>query len=396
MMRLDQQIRLALGWAITGKNSATCAMSETAKRFVIQQLQRTGLVANGPDPADPVIHNEALWGRLLRDGTLGLGEAYMDGWWDAAALDQFLYRLILADVQKAFPRDLAVMWSLAKGKLLNLQRLRVREVAEKHYDIGNDLYAAMLDKRMIYSCGYWRDATDLDAAQEAKLDLICRKVGLEPGMRILDIGSGWGGFLQFAAERYGVSGVGVTVSKEQAALANERTAHLPVETRLLDYQALEGQFDRIISIGMFEHVGYKNYRTYFKKAASLLAPDGLMLLHTIGGHSSVSHGDPWSEKYIFPNGMLPSIAQIGRAVEGLFVMEDWHNFGADYDRTLMEWLARFEAAWPALSEHYDDRFYRMWRYYLNVFAASFRARQISLWQVVLSPRGVPGGYVSAR
>ncbi len=371
-------------------------MSESAKRFVISQIERTGLVPNGPGPADPQIHHDGLWGRVLRDGTLGLGEAYMDGWWDAEALDQFLFTLIRADVQKAFPRDLAVMWSLARGKLLNLQRLRVTEVAEKHYDIGNDLYAAMLDRRMIYSCGYWQGASDLDAAQEAKLDLICRKIGLQPGMRILDIGSGWGGFLQFAAERYGISGVGVTVSKEQAALANARMAHLPVETRLLDYQALDGTFDRIISIGMFEHVGYKNYRAYFEKARSLLVPDGLMLLHTIGGHSSTTHGDPWSEKYIFPNGMLPSVSQIGRAIEGLFVMEDWHNFGADYDKTLMAWLARFEAAWPALSSRYDQRFYRMWRYYLSVFAASFRARQISLWQVVLSPRGVLGGYSSLR
>lgn len=375
---------------------AVTAMSETAKRFVLNQLAKAGVAENGPNPWDPQVHNDALWGRLLRDGTLGLGESYMDGWWDAEALDLFLFRLISASIQDAFPKDLAVIWSVAKGRLLNMQRLRVTEVGEKHYDIGNDLYAAMLDRRMIYSCGYWKDAKGLDAAQEAKLDLICRKIGLEPGMRILDIGSGWGGFLQFAAERYGVSGVGVTVSKEQAALANERTRGLPVETLLLDYQALDGKFDRIISIGMFEHVGYKNYRSYFEKAASLLAADGLFLLHTIGGNQSVVHGDPWSEKYIFPNGMLPSIAQIGKAIEGLFVMEDWHNFGADYDRTLMAWSDRFEAAWPRLSASYDTRFYRMWRYYLNVFAALFRARHISLWQVVLSPSGVPGGYASIR
>ena len=371
-------------------------MSDTAKRFVQTQLARTEIEIGGSRPWDVQVHNERLYGRVLSQGTLGLGESYMDGWWDAEALDQFLFKLITANIQDNFPKDLALIGSVLKGKLLNMQRLRVTEVGEKHYDIGNDLYAAMLDKRMIYSCGYWHNAGDLDAAQEAKLDLICRKVGLEPGMRILDIGSGWGGFLQFAAERYGVSGVGVTVSKEQAALANERTAHLPVETKLLDYQALDGQFDRIISIGMFEHVGYKNYRAYFEKAASLLAPDGLMLLHTIGGHSSTSHGDPWSEKYIFPNGMLPSIAQIGKAIEGLFVMEDWHNFGADYDKTLMAWHERFVAAWPQLKDQYDERFYRMWCYYLNVFAALFRARNISLWQVVLSPRGVPGGYTSVR
>ena len=371
-------------------------MSSTAKSFIESQLSRTGVTINGDKPWDPQVHEPALYGRLLSQGTLGLGEGYMDGWWDAEAIDQFIYRLVSADIQANFKPDLALIGSALRGKLLNMQRLKVREVGEKHYDIGNELYAAMLDQRMIYSCGYWKDATSLDAAQEAKLDLICRKVGLEKGMRVLDIGSGWGGFLQFAAERYGVSGVGVTISKEQAALANERTRGLPVETRLMDYQALEGTFDRIISIGMFEHVGYKNYRPYFTKARQLLADDGLLLLHTIGGNSSTTHGDPWSEKYIFPNGMLPSIAQIGTATEKLFVMEDWHNFGADYDKTLMAWLDRFEAAWPRLADHYDQRFHRMWRYYLASFAAMFRARAIELWQVVLSPRGVPGGYFSVR
>lgn len=371
-------------------------MSSTAKKFIETHLSRTGVVINGPNPWDPQVHDEALYGRLLSQGTLGLGESYMEGWWDAEAIDQFIYRLVAADIQANFKPDLALIGSALRGKLLNMQRLKVREVGERHYDIGNDLYAAMLDKRMVYSCGYWKNAADLDAAQEAKLDLICTKIGLEPGMRILDIGSGWGGFLQFAAERYGVSGIGVTISVEQAKLANERTKDLPVETRLMDYQALEGKFDRIISIGMFEHVGYKNYHAYFTKARELLAADGLMLLHCIGGNVSTTHGDPWSEKYIFPNGMLPSIAQIGTAIEKLFIMEDWHNFGADYDTTLMAWLARFEAAWPSLADHYDQRFYRMWRYYLTSFAAVFRARNVGLWQVVLSPHGVKGGYASKR
>src|SRR5690606_5617187 len=237
-----------------------------------EQLSRAG-ISVGPAPADVAVRDERLYERVLREGTLGLGESYMDGWWEAEPLDGFLFKLATARVGDAFPRSLPLLWSVLRGRLFNFQRLRAREVGEKHYDIGNDLYAAMLDRRMIYSCGYWQDADNLDAAQEAKLDLICRKVGLAPGMHILDIGSGWGGFLKFAAERYGVSGLGVTVSKEQAALANERTQGLPVETRLLDYQALDGQFDRIISIGMFEHVGYKNYRAYFEKAASLLKPD---------------------------------------------------------------------------------------------------------------------------
>ena len=371
-------------------------MSSTARKFIEPLLERADVIINGSRPWDVQIHNDALYGRVLSQGTLGLGEGYMDGWWDAEALDQLLFKLVSSHIQDNFRPDLALIGSVLRGKLLNMQRLKITEVGEKHYDIGNDLYATMLDHRMIYSCGYWKDASTLEGAQEAKLDLICRKVGLQPGMRILDIGSGWGGFLQFAAERYGVNGVGVTISREQAALANERTRGLPVETLLMDYQALEGKFDRIISIGMFEHVGYKNYPAYFAKARSLLVDDGLMLLHTIGGNLTWTHGDPWSEKYVFPNGMLPSVAQIGAAIEKQFVMEDWHNFGADYDRTLMAWLEKFEAAWPQLADGYDQRFYRMWRYYLSSFAAQFRARNIGLWQVVLSPNGVPGGYTSVR
>lgn len=368
-------------------------MSSTFKSFVLDQLSRAGVNAGtASPPADIAIHDDQVFSRLLREGTVGLGETYMDGLWDAEPLDQLLYKVIAAGVQDHLPHDLSLIFSMLRGRLVNMQRLRAREVGEKHYDIGNDLYTAMLDQRMIYSCGYWEHADTLDAAQEAKLDLICRKIGLEPGMKVLDIGSGWGGFLKFAAERYGISGLGVTVSKEQAALANERNRGLPVETRLLDYMALEGQFDRIVSVGMFEHVGYKNYRSYFQKAAQLLKPDGLFLLHCIGGHISTSHGDPWTEKYIFANGMLPSVSQIGKAVEGLFVMEDWHNFGAYYDRTLMAWLANFDAAWPQLSHRYDERFRRMWRYYLSSSAALFRARRISLWQIVLSPHGVEGGY----
>jgi cyclopropane-fatty-acyl-phospholipid synthase len=346
-------------------------MSTKLKTHIENLLGNSDIVVNGTRPWDLKVHDERLYGRVLTHGTLGLGEAYMDGWWDAEQVDAFIHKLLLADFKAHFPVDIGLYGSALKGVLLNLQRSRVTEVGERHYDIGNDLY-------------------------EAKLDLICRKAKLEKGMRILDIGSGWGGFLKFAAENYGVSGVGITISKEQAAYANAHRDGLPIETRLMDYQALDDKFDRIISIGMFEHVGYKNYRTYMEKARSLLKPDGLFVLHTIGGNYTTTHGDPWSEKYVFPNGMLPSAKQMTTASEALFVMEDWHNFGADYDRTLMAWHARFEAAWPALKHKYDERFYRMWRYYLLSFAATFRARKIQLWQIVYSPEGIAGGYRSPR
>jgi cyclopropane-fatty-acyl-phospholipid synthase len=367
-------------------------MSAGPKSYFTSILKDAGIELGGTRPFDVTVHDDRLWGRAISHGTLGFGEAYMDGWFDTDALDQFIYRLLEYDIYAHLKPDLGLALSVVRGKLLNLQRSRVTEVGERHYDIGNDLYAAMLDKRMIYSCGYWAEATTLDAAQEAKLDLICRKVGLEPGMKVLDIGSGWGGFLKFAAERYGIEGVGITISKEQAAYAEVTKGTLPIETRLMDYMALEGQFDRVISIGMFEHVGYKNYDAYLRKVRSLLRPDGLFLLHTIGNNFTSTHGDPWTEKYIFPNGMLPSIRQISSSIERVFVMEDWHNFGADYDRTLMAWWENFDAAWPTLRDKYGDRFWRMWRFYLQVFAAMFRARNIHLWQVVLSPDGVRGGY----
>jgi cyclopropane-fatty-acyl-phospholipid synthase len=367
-------------------------MSAGPKSYFTSILKDAGIELGGTRPFDVTVHDDRLWGRALSHGTLGFGEAYMDGWFDTEALDQFIYRLLEYDIYAHLKPDIGLALSFVRGKLLNLQRTRVTEVGERHYDIGNDLYAAMLDKRMIYSCGYWAEAATLDAAQEAKLDLICRKVGLQPGMKILDIGSGWGGFLKFAAERYGVEGVGITISREQAAFAEATKGNLPIETRLMDYMALDGQFDRVISIGMFEHVGYKNYEAYLRKVRSLLTPDGLFLLHTIGNNFSSTHGDPWTEKYIFPNGMLPSMKQIATASERLFVMEDWHNFGADYDRTLMAWWANFDAAWPTLRDKYGDRFWRMWRFYLQVFAAMFRARNIHLWQLVLSPSGVRGGY----
>ncbi|GGA53971.1 cyclopropane fatty acyl phospholipid synthase [Pelagibacterium lentulum] len=364
--------------------------------FFTDLLAQCDIEVGGARPWDIKIHDERLFSRVMRYGSLGLGEAYMDGWWDAEKVDEFLYRILVNDLKSKIKFDFAFAALTIKGLLINAQRLHVAEVGEKHYDIGNDLYQRMLDPRMIYSCAYWKDADNLAAAQEAKLDLICRKIGLEPGMQVLDIGSGWGGFLRFAAERYGVSGLGITVSKEQAAYAEQMRGDLPIETRLMDYMELEGKFDRIVSIGMFEHVGYKNYNRYFAKVRDLLSEDGIFLLHTIGGNVRRASGDPWLEKYIFPNGMLPGPSQLARAAEGKLAMEDWHNFGADYDPTLMAWYENFEAAWPDLKDRYGERFYRMWRYYLLCCAAIFRARWAHLWQIVYSPNGIKGGYESVR
>ncbi len=363
-------------------------------RSHFEKLAETADIRIGGDrPWDMQIHDERTLQRVLARGTLGLGEAYMDGWWDCAQLDELVRRAQSTELVKHLTSPTTIA-RVAQAKVMNLQsRRRAFAIGEHHYDIGTDLYRRMLDSRMIYSCGYWRDADTLDAAQEAKLMLIANKLELEAGMRVLDIGCGWGGAAQFFAEKLGCEVVGVTVSREQAALARERCAGLRVEIRLQDYRELDEPFDRVYSIGMFEHVGVKNYETYTDVVRRCLRdPDSLSLLHTIGGLRSRHQTDPWIEKYIFPNSMLPSVAQTARASEGRLVIEDLQNFGPYYDRTLMAWKANIDAHWHELSDSYDQRFKRMWDFYLLSSAGSFRARKLQLYQFVLSRDGVPSGY----
>ena len=361
---------------------------------VEELLSLADIEISGRRPWDINVHDEDFYIRVLRSSSLGLGETYMEGMWDSPRVDEFIYRILKAKLHEKV-HSLADYLCFLQAKLINLQsHSRAHEVAEHHYDLDNDLYQRMLDKRMIYSCGFWKHAASLDEAQEAKLEMVCRKLELAPGMRVLDIGCGWGGMARFAAENYGVEVVGITISQEQVHIARERCAGLSVDIRLQDYRDLQERFDRILSIGMFEHVGYKNYRTFMKKVRDLLTDDGLFLLHTIGNNISTANCDPWFHKYIFPNGMLPSVSQISENIEGLFVMEDWHNFGTDYDKTLVAWYNNFNQHWPYLKERYSYHFYRMWKYYLLSFAGAFRARHSQLWQIVLSPNGVSGGYMA--
>ena len=353
-----------------------------------QLLARAGITVNGDQPWDIQVKNPEFFSRVFRDGTLGVGESYMDGWWDSEQLDETVARLLRARLDAVIRDSWVMLAHTVRSRLMNLQAVtRAFEVGEKHYDIGNELYSRMLDKRLVYTCGYWKDADNLDAAQEAKLDLVCRKIGLEKGMRVLELGCGWGSFAQFAAERYGAEVTGYTVSKEQAQLARERCAGLPVDIRLDDYRAATGTYDRVISIGIMEHVGAKNYRTYMEVADRCLVDDGVAFVHTIGNIVTRKAFDPWFHKYIFPNAHLPSVAQLGAAMEGLFVLEDLHNIGEHYDKTLMAWHDNFEAAWPELAGRYDERFRRMWRYYLLSCAGGFRARYIQLYQLVMTKPG---------
>ncbi len=367
------------------KNTST---APRVPAWLKQRLEGTGITVNGPNPWDPQVHNPKFYRRVMAEGSLGAGESYMDGWWDCDQLDEFFTRL----TDRHLERKIRGKWVAVKHwlmtRLINLQSVgRAFQVGERHYDVGNDLYKAMLDPTMCYSCGYWRQAETLHEAQRAKLDLACRKMELQHGERVLDIGCGWGSFAEYAAREYQVEVTGVTISKEQQKLASERCSGLPVNIRLEDYRSLEGQFDKLVSIGMFEHVGQKNYDTYFSKAHDLMRDDGVFVLHTIGKMESRLGTDPWIHKYIFPNGAIPSLTQISHACEPYFVIEDVHNFGPDYDRTLISWLREFKAAWPSLREHYDERFYRMWVYYLQCCAGAFRSRNLQLFQLVLRKPG---------
>ncbi|HLR24802.1 MAG TPA: cyclopropane fatty acyl phospholipid synthase [Fodinibius sp.] len=362
---------------------------DIVKQKIEQLLAKADIRINGDRPWDITIHDEQLYWRVLKEGSIGAGEAYMDGWWDVPALDQFFTRFLRVKLN----HSVIINWSMAglilKSLLRNNQaRNKAFEIGDRHYDTGNDLFRAMLDPRLVYTCGYWMNgAKNLAEAQIQKLDMVCQKAELSAGQRVLDIGCGWGSFAQYAAEHYDVEVVGLTVSEEQQKLAQQRCQELPVEIRLQDYRDIDESFDKVVSLGMFEHVGVKNYRTFMQTVARCLTEGGIFVLNTIGGNQSVQNTDPWIEKYIFPNSMIPSMRQISLAAEGLFVMEEWDNYGPHYDRTLMAWYDNLKSHWDELKKNYSNQFYRMWEYYLLCSAGSFRARKNHQWQFVLTPKG---------
>ena len=372
-------------------------------QVLVDLLGSADVRLNGDRPWDIIVHDPKTYRYTLAKGTLGFGEAYMEGYWDCHELDECFTKcqrieidLKLSGLLK-FRLIMASLGNRIVHKLVNLQSVdRSYHVGEKHYDIGNDLYTRMLDPLMNYSCGYWQHADSLEQAQIDKLDLVCRKLNLEPGDHLLDIGCGWGALARYAAEQYGAKVTGITISKEQQKLAQENCKHLDVEILFCDYRGLKGKFKKIASIGMFEHVGNLNYKAYFDVIGKLLTDDGLMLLHTIGDYYTHDTTDPWINKYIFPNGKLPSATRITMSIEPKLVIRDWHNFGSDYDKTIMAWWQNFDRNWPELSEKYGQRFYRMWRYYLHSCAGLFRSGQGQLWQIILTKRGEVPNYQSYR
>lgn len=361
-----------------------------AQELFYELLAEAGITVGGSAPWDIQVHDERVWSRILRDGTIGAGESYEEGWWDVAALDQFVDRVLRIRLDDTLRENWLLVAHALRARVLNLQSItRSFGNGQHHYDIGNDLYEAMLGGRLLYTCAYWANATTLDEAQDAKLDLVCRKVGIKPGMRVLDLGCGWGGFAAFAAEHYGAHVTGLTVSHEQVRWAKEHYPDLSIDIRLDDYRNATGVYDAVVSIGLMEHVGWKNYRAYMELVDRLLAPGGVAFIHTIGANAARSHIDPWFHKYIFPNAVIPTLARLASAMEGILIPEDVHNIGEDYDRTLMAWWYKFDAAWPTLRARYGEPFYRRWKYYLLACAGAFRARSQQLYQIVMTRPGTP-------
>lgn len=365
-------------------------MQKTSYQKTIERMMQAANIQVGPG-LDIEIKNSQFYKKVLAEGSLGLGESYMDGWWESAHIDVLFYKLLKANFDKLKTWNLAL--SFLKAKIFNLQTKHgAKKVAKEHYNLSTNLFFSFLDPYNQYTCGYFKETQDLNIAQEKKLDLICRKLNLRPTDKVLDIGCGWGGFAKYASEHYGCHVTGVTISTEQAEFAKHFTNGLPVEIQVRDYRDLTGTYDKVLVCGMIEHVGYKNYKNLFKIVNQYLTDDGIFLLHTIGNNTSITVGDPWLSKYIFPGGMLPSLKQLTDAFEDLFILEDLQNFGVYYDRTLLAWFKNFEQNWPTIKADFDERFYRMWKYYLLQCAAIFRSRKAQLWQIVLTKNGLPKGF----
>jgi cyclopropane-fatty-acyl-phospholipid synthase len=341
---------------------------------------------------EPLVHvtfKTARAGRnTLKNLSLGFGEGYMNGEIEIdGPLDQI--NRLASENKPAFRLAGGLRWVRAKNANV---RSRQQSQISHHYDIGNDFYKLWLDKSMTYSCAYFRKASDtLETAQIQKVRHLLRKLQLQKSMRLLDIGSGWGTLLITAAKEYGVTGLGITLSREQLkhsqAAAKEAGVDSLVEFRLQNYQDLAETgvtFDRIISVGMFEHVGKSNQHEYFRAIDTMLEPQGISVLHSIT-HSHETPTDPWIDKYIFPAGHIPAIKMVVDTLPKYdFKLIDYENLRIHYAMTLDEWWRRFEAHKSKVLEMFDEKFYHMWRFYLASSSAAFRYGDISLSQFVFT------------
>lgn len=357
------------------------------------------IVVDAPDgmPATPsvdgiywYIKDPDVYRRVLVQGDLGLGESYMDGQWESNDLEAFVAEMLKLEVVK---KDLGLLGlpllsSAIVGSVswllfpTNLSASGAKQNIAKHYDISMKLYEQMLGPTMQYSGAYYH-APDmsLEAAQIAKMRLVAEKLDLKPGMKVLELGCGFGALADLMATEYGVEVTGVTLSEDQHAYAKKHFKNGKVDIRLQDYRSMTGQFDRIYSVGIFEHIGRNCYETYFEKCQELLKDDGIMVIHTIGFCRSGqwNHGG-WMNTYIFPGAELPTMSHFTQQFQEQWHLEDWQSFGVSYAKTLRAWKDNLNN-WQGLEE-FDQSFRRMWEYYLMCCAASFQARRTKLWQLV--------------
>ena len=367
------------------------------KNVIASLFGRAGITLNGSEPWDIQVKNDRFFRRSLR-GSLGFGESYMEGDWDVGSIDALFRRIIRYDISDSLMVMLNRLRLDLKSRLTNMQsRIGSRAIAETHYDLDHRLYELFLGPWNQYTCCFYDKATTLEEAEVEKLEMVCNKLDLQPGDRVMDIGCGWGGFAKYAAETRGCHVTGVSISVEQIAYARKYTAGLPVDIIECDYRDLpkryeDGSFDKVVIIGMIEHVGYKNYRHLFEVVHRMLNDVGLFLLHTIGNSTVTTVVDPWIEKYIFRNSMAPAASQLTHAMEMLFTLQDWENYGHYYPSTLAHWQERFEANWPRIeaietANRFDERFRRMFNYYFLSCKAGFETEDILLWHLVMSKAG---------
>jgi len=371
----------------------------TSKLILTKLLEQAGISINGNKPYDIQVHDDRFYSAVIGNWSLGLGESYMQGFWSCKQMDEMIHRLLTSNLDRKQLRwnNVPLLLHYLKSSFLNLQSMkRAFQVGQLHYDLGNTFFTSMLDPYMQYSCAYWKNAQNLDQAQQQKLEMVCQKLYLKPNDRVLEIGCGWGGFAAYAIKKYNINYTGISVSKEQIDYAKKKCRNLNANFKLMDYRKISGQYDKIVSIGMFEHVGRKNYADFFELAYQHLKDEGLFLLHTIGCSKTKIATDPWVHKYIFPNGYIPSYQQISKNIEGYFHIEDWHNFGFFYDHTLMAWHQNFSKNWSLHEANYPKDFYRMWEYYLLSCAGYFRAKKGQLWQIMLTKLGSQKKYISYR
>mmetsp|Transcript_37565 Transcript_37565/g.87936 ORF Transcript_37565/g.87936 Transcript_37565/m.87936 type:complete len:496 (+) Transcript_37565:76-1563(+) len=352
------------------------------------------------------ITDDSAWWDIIIRGNLGIAEAWMHGKAEVEPLPMFIKllngtsigtrRTQGSDFLSTFVNVIAAPLGMAAQTINQQTRKLSKRVAEVHYDAGNDLYEKMLGPSMSYTCAYWKDANNLDEAQTAKFNLIFRKLQLPPSehMKVADLGMGWGTLASYVhRESQGSAEViGVSLSKEQVSWAQANLQKPGLRFIWQDYReicedpAQMGTFDRVYSVGMLEHVGYKNHAGFFKCIKALLKPDGLAVVHSIGEPDFVPVSDAFLDKYIFPGAVIPTLSSLTANFEKDFILEDFHNFGHDYAKTLAAWSVNAEEFFRENPTAYSEEFKRMWRYYLQMCEALFELRINQLWQFVLSPR----------